>query len=352
MARPSFFGVAVILLVYVPVLSMTGVDGKLFRPMATTVVLALLVALLFSLTFIPAASATLLQENAVPKKHPWMVRVIEALHRTVLGRVMRIPGIVFVLAMGSLVVTGVLASGLGTELAPTLDEGALVIQTTRDARTSIEGAVRRGLALEKAVLGVPEVTSISSRIGSPAVATDTMGLEQADIFVALAPRDQWRPGLTRDALVEELGERIAVASPGSDPAFTQPIQMRFNELLGGAPFDVVVSVLSQERDAASSVAASVLGVVAGIDGVSEPRILAEDHLPLLDVEPDPLGAGLRGLTAGDVLDAAGALRLGIPVGRTYDGAIEIPVWLRLGAEAPHPVMVGSQRIPGPPCLRR
>lgn len=346
-ARPSFFGVAVILLVYVPVLSMTGVDGKLFRPMATTVVLALLVALVFSLTFIPAAAATFLREGAVPEKHPWLVRVIETVHRFVLKQIMRIPGIVFVLAMGSLVVTVVLAMGLGTELAPTLDEGALVIQTTRDARTSIEGAVRRGLALEKAVLAVPEVTSISSRIGSPAVATDTMGLEQADIFVELAPREQWRPGMTRDLLLEELAERIEVASPGSDPAFTQPIQMRFNELLGGAPFDVVVSVLSQERDAASSMASSVLDVVAGIEGVSEPRILAEDHLPLLDVEPDPLGAGLRGLTAGDVLDAAGALRLGISVGRTYDGAIEIPVRLRLGTEAPHPTMVGSQRIPGP-----
>ncbi len=346
-ARPSFFAVAVILLVYVPVLAMTGVDGKLFRPMATTVVLALLVTLVFSLTFVPAASAVLLGERAVPKRRPWMVRGVEWLHHRVLDRMLRWPLTVLATALFALAATVVLAAGLGSELTPTLDEGAMVIQTTRDARTSIGGAVRQGLALEKAVLDVPEVRSIASRIGSPAVATDTMGLEQADIFVELAPRGQWRDGLTREALLDEVAARVDEASPGSDPAFTQPIQMRFNELLGGAPFDVVLSILSQDRIAASQMASSVLEVVSDIEGVVEPRVLAEDTVPMLEIEPEPLGAGLRGLSVGDVLDAAGALRLGLRVGQTYDGAVEVPVRLRLGERAPHPTLIGSQRIPGP-----
>jgi len=346
-ARPSFFGIAVILLVYVPVLTMTGVDGKLFRPMAITVVLALLVALVFSLTFVPAAAATLLREDSMPRKRPRMVKAVEWLHGHVLGAAVRWPLPILGLAVGALAGAAVLGSGLGSELAPTLDEGALVIQSTRDARTSVEGAVRQGLELERAVLQMPEVETIASRIGSPAVATDVMGLEQGDIFVQLAPKSQWRPGLTRDALLDEVAARIEAGAPGSDPAFTQPIQMRFNELLGGAPFDVVVSVLSQDRAAASAMATSVLEAVQGVQGVVEARILAEDTLPLLDIEPDPLRAGQRGLTAADVLDAAGALRLGLPVGQTYDGAVEVPVRLRLGAQPPHPSVVETQRIPGP-----
>jgi cobalt-zinc-cadmium resistance protein CzcA len=347
-ARPSFFGVSVILLVYVPVLSLTGVDGKLFRPMAVTVVLALLVTLLFTLTFIPAAAALFLSDDDIPARPPPVVRAIEWAHARVLDRVVPRPLLVSAVALVALAASVRVAGGLGTELAPTLDEGAMVIQTTRAADLGISGAITEASAMEAAAMrDLPEVRSVVSRIGSPAVATDTMGLEQADVFVELAPRAEWRPGMSRERLVRELEARIEGATPHSEPAFTQPIQMRFNELLGGAPYDVVISVLGHDLASLRRTAKQVLEAVSNVAGVEDPRVLAQDELPLDDVRPDPLRAGQRGLAVGDVLDFVGALRLGVAVGSTYDGPKEIPVVLRLGTEPPHAFALRDVRVPTP-----
>lgn len=345
-ARPSFFGVSVILLVYLPILSLTGVDGKMFRPMAVTVVLALLVTLAFTLTFIPAAAATFLRSKDVPLRPPPLVRLIEWLHGMVIRRTVRWPLTVAFASLVTLVAAVHTLGGLGGELAPTLDEGALVVQTTRAADLGISGAIAQATLMEKAMLkDMPEIKAIVSRVGSPAVATDTMGLEQADVFVELAPRSQWRAGMSREKLLKVLGERIETATPGSEPAFTQPIQMRFNELLGGAPYDVVVSVLGQDLEALRATIAQVRDIVVAIPGVQDPRILAEDELPLAEVHPSSLAASQRGFDVGEVLDITGGLRLGLEVGVTYDGPRDIPVMLRLGAEPPHPLALGQTLVP-------
>lgn len=347
-ARPSFFGLSVILLVYVPVLSLTGVDGKMFRPMALTVVLALLVTLAFTLSFIPAAAALFLRDRDIPSRAPPLVRAIEYLHARVLQVFVGHPKLVL---LGSLLAFGAalrVLMGLGGELAPTLDEGSLVIQTTRAADLSLPGAIDASLRMERALRAdMPEVKAVVSRVGSPAVATDIMGYEQSDVFVSLAPAAQWRAGLTRSALVERLHARIEAATPGSEPSFTQPIQMRFNELLGGAPYDVVVGVLGQDLDALRSTAGRVLTTLTAIPGVADARVLAQDELPLQEVRPDSLSAGQRGFSVADVLGMVGALRLGVPVGTTYDGPREIPVLLRLGADAPHPLALADTLLPGP-----
>jgi cobalt-zinc-cadmium resistance protein CzcA len=241
-ARPVFASVLVILLVYVPVLAMTGVDGKLFRPMAITVVLALTTALSLSLTFIPAAASLVLRAKDVPAQPPLFVRAQDRAYAWVLDRLPRLRVVVALVALALLVAAGLVFRTMGSELTPQLDEGDLVVQTTRRPDISIDAAIAAATAMERAVVGVPEVRQVVSRIGSPAVATDVMGIEMADVFISLAPRGQWRPGLSRDALIAEIEARTLAASPGSDPAFTQPIQMRFNELLGGAATDVVVSV--------------------------------------------------------------------------------------------------------------
>ncbi|MBP6831636.1 MAG: efflux RND transporter permease subunit [Deltaproteobacteria bacterium] len=350
-ARPSFFGVFVILLVYVPVLSLTGVDGKLFRPMAITVVLALLVTLLFTLTFIPAAAAQFIRARDIPATSPRLVRWIERAHRFAIQRTVVRPVLVLGLSLAALGASIATLSRLGAELAPTLDEGALVIQTTRTADLGITGAIEQARRMELAVLaGTPEVADVVSRIGSPAIATDTMGLEQSDVFVALSPPERWRPGMTREKLLQQLMRRIEAATPHSEPAFTQPIQMRFNELLGGAPYDVVVSVLGQDLAALRTTVQHVRDTVAHIPGVADPRVLAEDEIPLLEVRPNSLAAGQRGMSAVDVLDVVGAMRLGLQVGVTYDGPREIPVTLRLGADAPHPLALAGALIPAPGAL--
>lgn len=345
-ARPSFFGVFVILLVYVPVLSLQGVDGKMFRPMAVTVVLALVVALAFTLTFVPAAAATWLSDRHVPAQPPRLVRWVERAHAAALTFAMKRVKIAAAITAVLLAVAGVAATRLGSELAPQLDEGSLVIQTTRAGDMGLGGAVRVATTMEQALLGnIPEIRKIASRLGSPAVATDVMGLEQADVFVELAPKAQWRAGLTRNELLARVSSVIESATPRSNPSLTQPIQMRFNELLGGAPFDVVVSVLGQDLAAVTKYSAAVVTKLAAIRGVEEPRVLAEDLIPLVSINPRALAAGQAGFTAQGVNEITGALRLGIHVGTSWDGLRQIPIVLRLGELAPSPEALGSVRVP-------
>ncbi|MGE0398256.1 MAG: efflux RND transporter permease subunit [Kofleriaceae bacterium] len=328
-ARPVFASVLVILLVYVPVLAMTGVDGKLFRPMAITVVFALATALLLSLTFIPAMASLVIRLRDVPRRPPWLIRSLDRGYGWLLLRLPRLRVPIAIGGAGLLVVAGVLATRAGSELAPQLDEGDLVIQTTRAADISMDGAIAAAQRMETALRGTPEVRQVVSRIGSPAVATDVMGIEQADVFVNLAPRAAWRPGLTRESLIAELGAAIERATPGSDPAFTQPIQMRFNELLGGASSDVVVSVYGDDLTTLRTLVDQIATVVAAEPGVVDARVLAPDAVPLVEIRPRPLDVARAGLDVASVLAAIQALRFGIPAGTTYEGPLAIPIVLAL-----------------------
>lgn len=329
LAQPVFFSVLIILLVYVPVLSLSGTDGKLFRPMALTVVFALGVALVLSLTFIPAAAALLLRGKDVPDKPPLPVRLLERLYPGTLAGFVKRPLLVAALALVAPVIGGVLLVHTGTEFTPQLNEGDLVIQTTRAPDISLEAAVHHASVMEKAVLdGVPEVRQVVSRIGSPAVATDIMGLEQADVFVALKPRDEWRDGLTLDGLIADIDAVLHAKAPGGEPSFTQPIQMRFNELLGGSVADVVVSVYGDDLAELSRYAAQVRDVVAKQPGAADARVLAPPSVPLTTVRPRPLDAASVGLDAAEVLTAVQTVRQGREVGFTYRGVVRVPILLR------------------------
>jgi cobalt-zinc-cadmium resistance protein CzcA len=328
-ARPVFASVLVILLVYVPVLAMTGVDGKLFRPMAITVVFALAVSLLLSLTFIPAMASLVLRARDVPLRPPLLVRLLDRSYGWLL---VRLPAVRVAVAAGGLALlafAGALVSRAGSELAPQLDEGDLVIQTTRAADISIDGAIAAAQRMETALHRSPEVRQVVSRIGSPAIATDVMGIEQADVFVRLAPRSTWRPGLTRDALIAELAAAIEAATPGSEPAFTQPIQMRFNELLGGASSDVVVAVYGDDLETLHRLVDAIAAAVALEPGVVDARVLAPASIPLIEIRPRPLDVARAGLDVRSVLSAVQALRFGVPVGVTYEGPLAIPIVLAL-----------------------
>jgi cobalt-zinc-cadmium resistance protein CzcA len=183
---------------------------------------------------------------------------------------------------------------------------------------------------------VPEVLQVVSRIGSPAVATDIMGIEQADVFVALRPRDAWRPGLTREALIHEIGEVLAEGAPGSGPSFTQPIEMRFNEILAGAVSDVTVNIYGEDLGELRRLAEGAAARIAAKPGAVDVRVLAPPSVSVLEVRPVPLLAAQAGFTVREVLDAVQAVRTGIEVGVTYDGPVRVPILLRL-----HPGAAGG-----------
>ena len=328
-ASPVFFSVLIILIVYLPVLTMTGVDGKMFRPMALAVVFALFTSLLLSLTYVPAAMSLVLRNKDVPKRDPLLVRLVDRFYGPQLSFVVKRPRVVAGAALALCAVGVVLFMRAGSELAPQLDEGDLVVQTTRAPDISLETAALEAGKLEAAARKVPEVAQVVSRVGSPAVATDIMGLEQADVFITLAPRDRWRPGLERETLIEEIRARVDEVSPGADPSFTQPIQMRFNELLGGAVSDVAVSVYGADLTTLRELSEKIAKEIAQERGAADVKILAPPNVSLIEVTPKPLEASQVGLGVSEVLDAVQAVRNGIEVGTTYDGLLRIPVMLRL-----------------------
>jgi cobalt-zinc-cadmium resistance protein CzcA len=233
-----------------------------------------------------------------------------------------------VLAFIGLVTGLVLVSRAGTEFTPQLNEGDLVVQTTRAPDISLEASMRQAQELERALAGVPEVRQVVSRIGSPAVATDIMGYEQADVFVALKPRERWRPGMTLEKLIEEMDSVLHAKAPGGEPSFTQPIQMRFNELLGGSVADVVVSVYGEDLGELARLAGAVRDVVTLQTGAADAKVLAPPAVPLATVRPRPLDAAALGLDAADVLTTVRALRQGESVGFTSRGMLRIPLLLR------------------------
>jgi cobalt-zinc-cadmium resistance protein CzcA len=332
MARPVFYSVLIILLVYIPILSLTGVEGRMFRPMAITVVLALLSALVLSLTFVPAAARLVLRERDVPAREPWLVRIAARAYHPALDFALARPAWVAGTALLLLGLGGLLFFRAGTAFVPQLDEGDLVVQTTRAADISVGAAVAESTRMEAAILEVPEVRHVASRIGSPAVATDVMGLEQSDVFIDLASRDEWREGLDREALIGEIAAAIDASAPAEEVAFTQPIQMRFNELVGGSVTDVSVSIFGEDLGALRGWAERAAHAIEGVEGAQDPRVLAPPEVALLEVRPDPLRAARQHMQPADVLAHVRALRNGVDAGDTYDGPLRIPVRVRLGAE--------------------
>lgn len=332
-ARPVFFAVVVILLVYTPIVSLTGVDGKMFRPMALTMIFALTGALVYSLTVVPALASLLLRPEDVPKKDPLLVRLIDRIYGRLLPGATSRPVVVAVVAGLALVGSGILFSRLGTEFIPQLDEGDLVLQVARDPDISLETAIREANHLEATLLqAAPEVVQVASRIGSPAVATDPMGLEESDIFIRLRPRSEWRKGLTREALIAELEAAMQERAPGGEAAFTQPIQMRFNEMVGGETTDVALSIFGEDLEELRRLAEASRDAIARIQGATDVRVMSPPDVAMVEVLPDPILAAQAGLSAREVLDAVTAIRVGIEVGTTWDGPIEIPIVLHAGRE--------------------
>ena len=326
--RPSLFGVAIITVVYIPLFALTGVEGKMFHPMALTVVMALLAAMVLSLTFVPAAVALSLRGRVVEKPNRAMTAAT-ALYRPALTWALRSRGLVTTLAVLLVVGCAALATRMGSEFIPSLDEGDIALHALRIPGTSLTQALAMQRVLEAEIRAMPEVASVFAKLGTAEVATDPMPPSVADTFVMLKPRAEWPdPRKPKSAVVDALAARIATV-PGSNYEITQPIQMRFNELISGVRSDVAIKVYGDDLAVLNTQARAIEAVLTSIRGAADVRIEQTTGLPVMQVAPDRDALARYGLSVDDVQTVVSTAFGGRNIGILYDGDRRYPITLRL-----------------------
>ena len=315
--QPIAFGVFIVGLVYVPILLLEGVEGKMFRPMAFTVLFALGTALVLTFTWVPALSSMLLRKHH--EREPWLVRQLRKGYEPLLTKSLAHPRTAAVIAALLVGVGIAVGSQRGIEFIPRLEEGDLVLQTTRPPSVSLAEAVRGTTAIETTLRRFPEVRRVVSRTGSPDVATDIMGVEQSDIFVMLAPRGEWKTASDRESLVAAFDDALHRALPGTGFSWTQPIEMRTQELLGGMKSDVGIKVFGDDLVSLRDLAQTVAREVSSMHGAADVRMEQSSGLPLASVRPDPWKAARSSAKTADILAAVESVRAGRKVGTLVEG---------------------------------
>ncbi|WP_313166474.1 efflux RND transporter permease subunit [Massilia oculi] len=331
MIRPSVFGQAIIILVYVPLLAFQGVEERMFAPMAITVILALAFAFVLSLTFVPAMIALCLTKH-VDEKENRIVGAAARGYRPWLERALRRPLLTAGIGAGAFAGALALFTTLGQEFLPTLDEHNVLLQVSRVPGTSVDQSQAMQFAVEKALARVPEVKLVFSRTGTAELAADPMPPNATDTFVMIKDRKDWPdPKLDKSELLEKI-EAAVSGIPGQNYEFTQPLQMRFNELLAGVRGDIAVKVYGDDFDAMTRSAELVAAQLRTVEGAADVRVEQVEGLPLLDAVLDRDAMGRLGLSAADVYDTLGAALAGREAGHIYEGDRRFDVVVRLGQE--------------------
>ncbi len=326
--KPSVFGVFIITVVYIPIFALTGVEGKMFHPMAFTVVTALLGAMILSISFVPAAVAIFVT-GKVSEKDNIAIRGAKALYRPILRFAMSVRPAAAVAAVMLIALAGLAASKMGTEFIPNLDEGDIALQAMRIPGTSLTQSLKMQAAVEDAVKSFKEVDKVFSKIGTPEVATDPMPPSVADTFVMLKPRAQW-PDPTRSKADLVAAMEAAVAKiPGNNYEFTQPIQMRFNELISGVRSDVAVKVYGDDLEVMTETGEQVEAVLKAIPGAADVKIEQTTGLPLLTVQLDREAIARYGLAVDEVQEIVSTALGGTPVGQVFEGDRRFDLVVRL-----------------------
>ncbi len=326
--RSSIVSVLVVVLVNIPLFALTGVEGKMFQPMAFTVVVALLAALVLSLTFIPAAVALLLNKPIVEKENVIVEqarRIYAPALNWALTHTYRVIGIAVVLVGGSVL----LASRMGAEFIPSLDEGDIAMHALRIPGTSLSQAVQMQDALEKQVKTLPEVATVFSKIGTADIATDPMPPNVADNFIILKDRNEWPDSKKSKAQVVAELETAVRRIPGNNYEFTQPIQMRFNELISGVRTDVAVKVFGDDLDTLLILGNKIGKVMEPVPGSADVKVEQVSGLPMLTIQPNLALMRRYGLNVADVQDVVGIALGGKTAGQIFEGDRRFDLVVRL-----------------------
>ncbi len=343
--KPTMFGELIIMIVYLPILTLEGMEGRLFRPMALTVIFALVGSLLLSLTVMPVLASYLLPQR-VEQREPWIVHILKRVYDPLLDLLLRARIVVLAVVVLGLAGGIFLGSRLGAVFIPRLSEEAIVINTVHLAGISLEETVRYGTQLEKLLLAryPDEIRHVWSRTGTPEVATDPMGIELTDVFITLTPRAQWKLADNQGALVELLQADLA-SMPGMRAIFMQPIEMRVNEMVAGIRSDLGVKIFGDDLEKLEELAGQVERVLAGTPGASDTVVEQITGQPVLEIRVRPDQLARHGVPAADVLAFVEAVGT-VQVGDIRQGQTRFPLTVRLpDAYRTDPERIGRLLVP-------
>lgn len=332
-ARPVVFAVAIIAIVYLPILSLRGVEGKMFVPMALTVIFALLGSLILSLTYVPAMLALTLRGKVSEKESP-LIRWSKLIYKPSLAFVMKFRSQVLAIAVVLVVVSGVIFPYLGGEFIPRLDEGDILIETVLLPSVSLSQSTATTTEVEKSLLTFPEVKQIVCKCGAPAVANDSMSLNQCDVFVMLKQPHEWGTERSKEELIAAMSKKVEADVPSAASfGFMQPIEMRVNELIAGTRGDVAVKLFGDDLDLLASKGTEIEKVLSKIKGAVETRAEVTTGLPQLQVKPDRAAIARYGLNVEDVNDLVESIMAGKKAGEVFEGEKRFDIVIRLNESA-------------------
>lgn len=333
--KSAGFGELIIVVVFLPVFAFVGIEGKMFIPMATTFIFALISALILSFTLVPAL-ATLLLRGDIKDKEPFLMRLLERVYAPILNYSLKARRLVIGLAIFAVVIGGVLFTRLGGEFLPTLNEGSIAVQMIRPVTVGITHSVSLEEKSQKVIKSIPEVSHIFSRIGTAEISMDPMGPNISDSYILLKPESE-RPKIngrirTKDEIVKNIVNELEATTPGQRILVSQPIQLRFNELMEGTRSDVSLKIFGEDQDILTQEAEKVVSVIEKINGAGDVELEAKGKMTVLEIKPKYKVLKKLGISASEVLETVGIAVGGDQVGIFYDGMKRFPIIVRLGSE--------------------
>ena len=304
--RPIFFAVGIIIIVYLPILTLQGVEGKMFRPMALTVIFALVAALVLAFTVAPVFVSLFLRRE-VSDQETWVVRWTKRMYQPLLSQTLRHPAITAAAAAVIFAGSLALASLLGAEFIPKLDEGAIALQAWRFPSVALEESVKSTNRIGQILGQFPEVATVVPRTGRPEIATDPMGVEVSDVYIILKPKSEWKTAQTKAELIEAFDRALKAAVPGTIFSYSQPIELRVQELIAGVRSDIAITIFGEDMDTLKRLGDQVVQVVSGVQGAADTKAEQVAGMPYLRVIINREAIARYGINASEILGTVEAI---------------------------------------------
>jgi len=329
--KAALFGGAIIIIVYLPILSLTGIEGKMFKPMALTVTFALIGAFILSLTYIPAAMTFVLKDQKVSETENFIIVYAKKIYRPTLDFIINHRSQSVAIATGLVIVTGAVFPLLGSEFIPRLDEGALAIQVQQLPSVSLNQSIKTTTEVEQVLRSFPEVTVVVSKTGRAEVATDPMSVDFSDLYIALKPPTEWTTAKTREALIEKMSKALEERVPNASISFSQPIELRVSELISGVRSDIAIKLFGDDLDTLKETAEQINRVVSKVSGAEDVKVEAVSGLPQVQIIPNRTAIARYGINVEDINLLIESLVAGKEAGQVYEGEQRFNLVVRLGA---------------------